>query len=190
MRALVFLAVAGLGVWFLASHVLADVRDEKAVLESAEQGVQDVADVLAEATRRAREIEQPAKRSPEEERWASRVNAECRKQSSALRRLPTPRSLEAIAAYLADAAPILHRRQRRLAALEPPRSVAGPAQAAMRSLDAQRRGVSGALEAARQGDSSLVLDRTDDLRLARRSNPRLVSLGLTDCTLPGWGIPL
>jgi hypothetical protein len=99
--------------------------------------------------------------------------------------------LDEIAAYLRQALPIVRRQHKRFAAISVPDALAGPAGRAGRSFRQQELGLARVRAAARRGDSSSTLAGVGKLRsLARAANPNLIELGLTNCTLPSWGIPL
>ena len=186
MKLLVVLAVAALAFWFIGSRIVDRGNDLSAVAKSSEDSINSVAGVLQQARANVQ-----GHKAPGETAWEKETNGLCARQSTALSRLGTPSSLDEIAAYLSQALPIVRRQHKRFAAVSPPAALAGPAGRAGRSFRKQERGLARVRAAARRGDSRSTLDGVEKLRsLARAANPNLIELGLTDCTLPSWGIPL
>jgi hypothetical protein len=191
MRFLVVLAVAGLAFWFVGSRLIDRGQDLSAVAKSSEQNIRSVAEVLRQAKENAKGYKQPGAGLPGEASWADSANRVCNRQSDAFHRLSTPRSLDEIAVYAADALPILRRFHARFASIVPPGAFVGDAGKVRRAFKRQELGVARVHTAASRGDSSGTIDEVDALQaLARATNPMLVKLRLNSCTLPAWGLPL
>lgn len=187
MKILIIVAVAALAFWFIGSRIVDRGNDLSAVAKSSEDSINSVAGVLQQATANV----QGNNKAPGETAWEKEINGLCARQSTALSRLGTPSSLDEIAAYLSQALPIVRRHHKRFAAIPEPDSLAGPAGRAGRSFRKQELGLARVRAAARRGDSRSTLDGVEKLRsLARAANPNLIELGLTECTLPSWGVPL
>jgi hypothetical protein len=184
VKLVVVIVVLGVIVVFVGSRLVDRGKDLSAVAKSTDSRLDSVTKVLQQATANV-------KKRPGDTEWQARVNTICASQSAALRPLGTPSSLDEIAAYLRRALPIVHRHHARLAALPPPDAQAGPASRAGKALLRQEGLAARARAAARRGDSAATLEQVDRLRsLARAANPNLVRMGLAECTLPSWGIPL
>jgi hypothetical protein len=118
------------------------------------------------------------------------VNAQCRRETREVRALPRPRSLAEIETYLEKALAILERYEAEFEALPPPKRYAREAKRLDRLSDTVETGLERMLAAARRRDPAAVLDEASALAsLARRVNPSLLRLGLTDCALPASGLP-
>jgi hypothetical protein len=187
VKILLVVVVAGLAFWFLGSRIVDRGQELSAVANSTESRLGQVADVLREATARF----QGTGPAPAGKAWASRVNAVCSRQSDALRRLGTPTTVDEISAYVRKASPIVRRYQKKLASLRPPDVLAAQAGRAGAALERQRVLLADVAAAAGRGDTTAVLGRIEKLRaLARRANPTIIGLGLTECALPSPGLPL
>lgn len=191
MRLLVVLAIAGLAFWFLGSRLIDRGQDLSALAKSSEQNIRSVADVLREAQKNAEGYKRPGAGLPGETDWAERANLVCIRQSDALHRLATPRSLDEIAVYAGDALPILRRFHARFGAIAPPGAFVGDAGKVRRVFKRQELGLARIRAAASRGDSAGTIDEVERMQtLARATNPTLVKLRLNRCTLPSWGLPL
>ena len=124
------------------------------------------------------------------ETWQRRINARCSRDSVTLRRLGTPRSLDETATYLGRALTIVRRQHKRVVA-GLPADEATAAKRVRRAYAKQEVILTRARAAAGRGDPTAVLAAVEDLRLlARMANGNFIRLGLTECTLPSWGLPL
>ena len=186
MKLIVVVAVAGLAFWLIGSRIVDRGQDLSAVAKSTEDRVTSVTRVLEQATANV-QSDAPA----DQKAWIEEANGVCARQSRALSRLERPGSLDEIAAYVGRALPVVRRYHELFAAKPPPDALAGPVERASRALEKQELELGRVRAAARRGDSEETLERVDELRsLARASNPNLIRVGLVDCTLPAWGIPL
>ena len=183
MKLLAVVLVACLAFWFIGLRIADRRSDGNGVAQATKDNINSVAQVLRQATANAQQ-------AGSSKTWQGKVNARCSRDSAALSRLETPRSLDEIAAYLGRALPIVRRQhQRVIAGL--PADEASAAKPARRAYGKQEVILARARAAARGGDTSAMLAAVDDLRsIARVANGNLIRLGLTECTLPSWGIPL
>jgi hypothetical protein len=182
----VVIAVAGLAFWLIGSRIVDRGQDLSAVARSTENRVTSVTRVLEQATANV-QGDVPA----DQKEWTEKANRVCARQSRALSRLERPVSLDQIAGYVGRALPVVRRHHALLSASPPPDALAGPVLRASRAFEKQEHELRRIRAAARRGDSAGTLERVDNLRsLARAANPNLIRLGLVNCTLPAWGIPL
>jgi hypothetical protein len=187
VKILLVLALATLALWFIGSRMVDRGQDMSAVAESTETRLNDVANVLRQATANA----QGTGSTAADTAWANQANGVCSRQSDAVARLGTPTTVSDIAAYLRKALPIVRRHHAQLGTLPPPDALAGQARLAGRTLLKQEALLADVHTAARRGNTSATLDRIERLRsLARAANPNLIGLGLTDCALSSPGLPL
>jgi hypothetical protein len=186
MKILVVVVLAGLAVWFIGAQIVGHGRVIGGVAEASKENLNSVAGVLQQATENAQK-----QGSRDETTWQGKVNTLCSRTSASLDTLGTPRSAKEIAAYLRAALPMVRTLHRRLGSFPPPDALAGQASRAGRALLRQEAVLARVRAAARAGNSARMLEQIERLRsLARAENPSLIKLGLTDCTLPSWGIPL
>jgi hypothetical protein len=185
MKLFAFVVVAGLALWFIGSRIIDRGNDVNALAQASENNINSVAEALREAT------ENDQKGSSDETSWQGKVNALCSDAATALHTLGRPRNVEEIAAYLDKALHIVQRNHARLASLPQPEALASQAKRAGAALMEQERMLRRVRAAARKGHSTRMLHEIDRLRsLARAENPNLIKLGISDCTLPSWGVPL
>ena len=185
MKILVVLVVAGLAFWFIGSQIIGHGKVVRGVAEASKENVNSVAGVLEQATENAQ------KQGSRDQTWQGTINALCSQTSGSLETMGTPRTPDEIAAYLRDALPMVRTLHQRLGTFPPPAALADEASRAGRALLKQEDVLARVRAAARDGHSARMLDQIDRLRsLARAENPNLIRMGLTDCTLPAWGVPL
>jgi hypothetical protein len=186
VKLLVVLVIAGLGLWFVGSRIVDRGKDVDAIAQSSKDKINSVAGVLREATENAQ-----TQGSHDETSWQGKVNTLCSRTSASLDSMGTPRTADEIATYLDQALPMVRSLHRRLGSFPPPAELADRASTAARALLTQEDMLVRVRTAARAGDSARMLNQIKLLRsLARTENPNLVKLGLTDCRLPSWGLPL
>jgi hypothetical protein len=187
VKVLLVVAVAGLAFWIIGSRIVDRGQDLSAVAKSTESRLNEVTNVLQQATTNA----QGAGTAPADTAWVRQANGVCSRQSKALRRLGTPTTVDEIATYLRKALPLVRRYHAQLASLRPPDAFASQASRAGRALLKQAALLADVRAAARRGDTAATLDQIEKLRsLARTANTNLVRLGLTECALPSSGLPL
>jgi hypothetical protein len=186
MKILVVLVVAGLAFWFVGSQIIGHGKVVRGVAEASKDNVNSVAGVLQQATENAQK-----QGSRDETTWQGKINALCSQTSSSLDTLGTPRSMDEIAVYLGGALPMVRSLHQRLGTFPPPAALADQASRAGPALLKQEDLLARVRAAARDGQSARMLDEIERLRsLARAENPNLIGMGLADCTLPSWGVPL
>jgi len=183
MKILAVLMVACLAFWFIGLRVADRGSDVNAVAQASKDNINSVAGVLRQATANAQ-------RAGSSETWQGKINARCSRDSVTLSRLGSPRNLDEVAVYLGKALRIVRRQHERVVA-GLPADEASAATRARRAFAKQEALLARARRAAARGDTTALLAAVEDLRaLARVTNGNLISLGLTECTLPSWGIPL
>ena len=183
MKLLAVVLVACLAFWFIGLRIADRRSDGNGVAQATKDNINSVAQVLRQATANAQQ-------AGSSKTWQGKVNARCSRDSAALSRLGTPRSLDEIAAYLGRALPVVRRQHERVVAGLSAEE-ASAATRARRAFAKQEAILARARSAARRGDTTATLAAVDELRaLARAANGNLIRLGLTECTLPSWGIPL
>jgi hypothetical protein len=180
------LALGAVALTFVGWRIVDRGREMSAAANSTEERLGEVTRVLQQAAANA-----AGQGAAGGKTWANRVNAVCARQSNAVGRLGTPVTVDEIAAYLRKALPIVRRHHKRLAALPPPPELAQQASRAGQALLKQEALLADVRAAAQRGDATATLAAIDKLRaLARKSNPNLVRLSLTECALPSPGLPL
>jgi hypothetical protein len=186
MKPVAVLVVAGLAFWFVGSRIVDRGEDVNAVAQASKNNISNVTGVLRQAIANAQK-----QGSGDETTWQGQTNAECERTAEMLSGLGTPRSADEIARYLGKALPMVRSLHQRLGTLPPPNALAEQASKAGRALLKQEDLLGRVYVAARHGNTTQMLNQVKRLRtLARNENPNLVKLGLTECTLPSWGVPL
>jgi hypothetical protein len=186
VKLLVVLVIAGLAFWFIGSRIIDRGKDVNAVAQASKDNINSVAGVLREATANAQK-----QGSRDETTWQGKINTLCSQTSASLDTMATPHTADEIATYLGAALPMVRSLHRRLGSFPPPDALADQASKAGRALLKQEGVLARVRAAARAGDTARMLAQIERLRsLARAENPNLIKLGLTDCRLPSWGIPL
>ena len=186
MKLLAVLVVVGLAFWFIGSRIVDRGNEARGVAEASKDNINSVAGVLREATENAQK-----QGSRDETTWQGKINSLCSQASASLATMGTPRTADEIASYLGAALPVVRSLHERLGSFPPPDALADQASKAGRALLTQEDVLTRVRAAARSGDSARMLNEIERLRsLARAENPNLIKMGLTDCRLPSWGIPL
>ena len=109
MKLLAVVLVACLAFWFIGLRIADRRSDGNGVAQATKDNINSVAQVLRQATANAQQ-------AGSSKTWQGKVNARCSRDSAALSRLGTPRSLDEIAAYLGRALPIVRRQHERVIA--------------------------------------------------------------------------
>jgi hypothetical protein len=121
--------------------------------------------------------------------WQRRANALCRKEKRELEALGRPRTLKSYAPYLREAIALSRRYQARFEALAPPRELRAKVAKANDLADDGDALLVAMLRAAERRRPGELLDRAQEaMAFARRVNPLVLELGLTDCALPPTGL--
>jgi hypothetical protein len=184
------LVLAAAAVTLVAVFVGGRLVQAETVVRSSASNVRSVATVLEKAVEGAPKPPQEREASVAEARWIRDVNALCRRETREVRALATPRSLAELETYLERALEIGKRYEAKFEALRPPRRYAATVKRLERFSAGAEAGLERMLAAARRRDAAAVLDEASALAsLARRINPAVLRLGLTDCALPASGLP-